>query len=272
MSDSHPDTAEPVVRQERRGPAAWITLNRPAAHNALSAEVIAGLADGLRKAEDDKDARVVVLAGNGPSFCAGADLKMVLGREPGAAGAEELSSFLRSVAGVCAQIAGHPLPVIAAVHGNVVAGGFELMLACDLVLAAEGSAISDGHARYGLFPAAGGATRLPRKIGVNRAKYLLFTADSWDAAQLRDCGLVNEVVPAGDLHTRVQELAERLGTHSAAGLAGMKRVVEQGMDQPLEQALALELAECERYVAGGGDFDEGLHAFAERRAPRFSGR
>ncbi|RBM18780.1 enoyl-CoA hydratase [Prauserella sp. PE36] len=272
MSESKSDNAEPPVLYELRGPAAWITLNRPAAHNALSADVVAGIADGLRQAEADRNARVVILAGNGPSFCAGADLKMVLARDPDGAGARQLSGFLRSVSELCTAITRHPLPVLAAVHGNVVAGGFELMLACDLVLASEDAAIGDGHARYGMFPGGGGAIRLPRKLGSNRAKYLLFTAASWDAVRMRDCGVVNEVVPANELRARVQELAEQLATHSAAGLAAMKRVVEQGLDQPLEQALALELAECERYAAGSGDFDEGLRAFVERRAPRFSGR
>ncbi|MEU3270980.1 enoyl-CoA hydratase/isomerase family protein [Saccharomonospora sp. NPDC006951] len=266
---------QPVL-YERRGPAAWITLNRPGAHNALSAEVIAGIGEGLRRAEEDTEARAIVLAGNGPSFCAGADLKMVLaqGKEHAdasdAAGA--LSGFLRSVADVCDRISAHPLPVIAAVHGNVIAGGLELTLACDLVLADEKAAISDGHARYGLFPAAGGATRLPRKIGVNRAKYLLFTADTWSAELLRECGLVNEVLPEDELLSRAQALAERLGHRSARGLAAMKRVVEQGLDLSLDDALALELAECERYIAGGGDFEEGLLAFTQRRVPVFGGR
>nr|WP_176220291.1 enoyl-CoA hydratase/isomerase family protein [Nocardia donostiensis] len=271
MSDLDTGT-EPVVVYERRGPAAWITLNRPAAHNALSPEVVVGIADGLRQAEEDKDTRVVVLAGNGPSFCAGADLKRVMARGSGAAGARALSGFLHSVGGVCAQISRHPLPVIAAVHGNVIAGGFELMLACDLVVAAEDAVLSDGHARFGMFPGAGSAVRLPRKIGSTRAKYLLFTAEPWDAARMRDCGVVNETVPADALSARVQALAEQLATHSAAGLAAMKRVVEEGMDQPLDQALALEIAECERYVASGGDFDEGLRAFVERRTPQFSDR
>lgn len=258
--------SEHVVRYELRESAAWIVLNRPKARNALSTEVIEGLRDSLERAESDAAVRSIVLAGEGPMFCAGADLKMVLGRldENGA-----LSGFLASVGDVCNRITKHPKPVIAAVHGGVIAGGFELVQACDIVVATEDAKFSDGHARYGLFPAAGGAIRLVRKIGANRAKQLLFTAESWSAQRMRDAGLVNEVVPTGELEQAVTALTDSIGKHSGVGLAEMKRVMEQGAELPMDEALELELNTCRDYAANCPDFTEGLRAFSERREPNF---
>lgn len=261
-----PDDA--VVRYETRGSAAWITLNRPEARNALSAELVAGLDDALTQAAYDGAVRSVVFAGNGPMFCAGADLKMVLERMDKNG---RLTDFLASVGRLCDRISRLPKPVIAAVHGSVIAGGFELVLACDLVVAAENATFADGHARYGLFPAAGGATRLPRKIGLNRAKQLLFTAQSWNAQRMRECGLVNEIVPESELVEAVDALTEQFAKRSPDGLAGMKRILEAGLDVPLDEALGLELQACERYIATSPDFTEGLRAFAQRREPRFGG-
>ncbi|SFB13435.1 short chain enoyl-CoA hydratase [Amycolatopsis marina] len=255
-----------VVRYELRESAAWIVLNRPEARNALSTQVVDGLRGSLDRAERDPAVRSIVLAGAGSMFCAGADLKMVLGQlnENGALGA-----FLASVGEICKQIARHPKPVIAAVHGGVIAGGFELVQACDLIVATEDATFTDGHARYGLFPAAGGAVRLVRKIGANRAKQLLFTAESWSAQRMYDAGLVNEIVPPGELERAVTELTTTIGKHSATGLAAMKRVVEQGADLYTNAALELELNACRDYATNCPDFAEGLHAFRERREPNF---
>ncbi|PXY25833.1 enoyl-CoA hydratase/isomerase family protein [Prauserella endophytica] len=263
---SHAGDGHHVVRYELRESAAWIVLNRPEARNALSTEVVEGLRESLARAEHDPAARSVVLAGEGPMLCAGADLKMVLGRldEDGA-----LSAFLVSVGEVCMEIARHPKPVIAAVQGGVIAGGFELVQACDLVVATEDATFCDGHARYGLFPAAGGAVRLVRKIGMNRAKQLLFTAEPWSAEKLREAGLVNQVVPTGQLEPAVAALTERIGRHSGQGLAEMKRVMEHGADLPMAAALQLELDACRDYAARCPDFSEGLRAFSERREPSF---
>lgn len=256
-----------VVLLETRGSAAWLTLNRPQARNALSSEVVAGVVDGLDRVEDDAGVRSVVIAARGPVFCAGADLKTMRAAraEPAA-----VRRFLMDAAWMLERIERHPLPVIAAVHGAAVAGGLELVLACDVVIAAEEATFCDGHARYGLFPGAGGAIRLPRRIGVARAKQLLFTGESWSAEAMRECGLVNEVVSGGRLRERVDELTAQIAAQSPAGLCGMKRMVDRGMEMPLAEALALEREMCVEHVMGA-DAAEGLAAFAERRAPRFAG-
>ncbi|PXY18092.1 enoyl-CoA hydratase [Prauserella sp. PE36] len=255
-----------VVGYRTEGSTAWLTLNRPEARNALSFEVLDGISASLARAAEDSSVRAVVMAASGSVFCAGADLKMVLGSLHD----EGPGRFLRRAAEVFEEVARHPHPVIAAVQGHVVAGGLELVLACDLVVAAESATFSDGHTRYGLFPAAGGATRLPRRIGANRAKQLLFTAESWSSERMREAGLVNEVVADDALADHTRELADTIGRRSPLGLAGIKRVVDESIDKPLGDALAAELAACEEYSASA-DFKEGLRAFTERREPTFLG-
>lgn len=255
-----------VVEYETREAAAWITLNRPQQRNALSMEVLDGVGRSLRAAREDPSVRSVVIAANGPMFCAGADLKMVLG----SLGGTGLAEFLRAASRLFDDVARHPQPVIAAVHAGLIAGGLELVLACDIVVAARTATFCDGHARYGLFPAAGGATRLPRKIGANRAKQLLFTAEGWSAERMREAGLVNEVVEPEELYGAVQALTGKIARLSPLGLAGIKDVVDTGLERPVADALAYELAACEQY-ATSADFAEGLRAFVARREPEFVG-
>lgn len=255
-----------MVRYRFRDNVAWVQLNRSQARNALSFEVLDGLADAFTRAAADPSIRVAVLEAAGPVFCAGADLKMVLGSLE----KDGVTPFLRRAAQVFDQIARHPNPVIAAVQGPVVAGGLELVLACDLVVAATSATFSDGHTRYGLFPAAGGATRLPRRIGVNRAKHLLFTADSWSANRMYDAGLVTELAADDRLGEQVAELAASIARRSPLGLARIKELVADSLDMSLPDALAAELEACREY-ARSADFAEGLTAFAERRNPEFSG-
>ncbi|MBP2364794.1 enoyl-CoA hydratase/isomerase family protein [Pseudonocardia parietis] len=262
-----PASTNHVVQCTVRGSAAWLTLDRPDVHNALSLELLDELAAGLDRAERDPAVRSVVIAARGPSFCAGADLAMARALH----GESDLPRFLHRAAEVFDALVESPRPVIAAVQGGVIAGGLELVLACDLVVATEDATFADGHARYGMFPAAGGTTRLPRRIGANRAKQLLFTAQRWDAERMREAGLVTEVVPAGELERAVEALTERIGRHSPTGIAGMKRLVDTGAGTSPDRAAAQEMAACEAY-ASTDDFAEGLAAFAQGREPRFTGR
>ncbi|BBZ04802.1 enoyl-CoA hydratase [Mycolicibacterium chitae] len=267
---SNPETpvsgGDSEVHYEVRDAAAWITLNRPAARNALSLELLDGVGAALDAAAQDPAVRAVVIGATGTAFCAGADLKRVGAMDDHSSVVE----FLKAAAALFDRITEHPQPVIAAVQGIAVAGGLELVLACDLVIATTDAAFSDGHARYGLFPAAGGATRLPRKIGPNRAKQLLFTAESWTAQRMYEAGLVTEVAPADELGAAVGALVERIARHSPLGITGMKRLVDNGSDQSLPAALAAELEACTEY-ARSTDFAEGLRAFGERREPKFVG-
>ena len=185
-----------TLQLQRRGAAAWITLNRPDAMNALSGAMCDELSPLLARLGRDPEVRVLVLTGAGRAFCAGADLKGVLGDSADAPGADDpLNAFLDRVSDTIDRLRALPKPTIAALNGLTMAGGLELAMACDLMIAAESARIGDAHANFGVFPGAGGTAVLPRRIGPTAAKYLLFTGDTQSAAELLPLGLVNPVVP-----------------------------------------------------------------------------
>jgi len=252
---------------EARGGAMWITLNRPDALNAITPAVVSGINAALDKAQQS-DLRAVVLTGTGRAFCAGADLKFVRGE----AGDDEaaLGRFLDTVLLVMNRIEAFPMPVIAALNGLTLAGGLELTLCCDLVIAARSAKLGDAHANYGLLPGGGGSVRLPRKIGPTRAKYLLYTGEFLPAEQLVSAGLVNEVVDDDLLIPATEKLVAKLVSKSPLGLRRMKALVDDGLEQPSAIALRQELLASEVH-ARSHDLKEGLAAFEEKRKPRFTG-
>jgi enoyl-CoA hydratase len=259
--------SDPVI-VEVRGQVAWIRLNRPEALNALSPSLVAALDEALAEVEAAEQVRVVVLTGTGRAFCAGADLRELADGEPADAG--RVLAFVRRAGAVVERLAALPKPVIAAVNGVAVAGGLELVLACDLVLAADDARIGDGHANYGLLPGAGGAARLVRVVGPPAAKYLAFTGELLSSSRLERLGLVNEALPGAELHDRAAELAQRIAAKSPSGLRHFKRLIDDGAEQPLATALRMEHLALEAH-ARNGDMREGLTAFLDRRTPRFSG-
>jgi enoyl-CoA hydratase len=265
MADSGSAATTASVVYELRGSAAWLRLQRPERMNAIDPGMIEGLGFGLARARDDR-ARAVVITGTGEVFCAGADLKHALDGLDDLSGVERL---LEEAEALMRAIERHPAPVIAAVNGIAIAGGFEIVLACDLVIAAEGALLADGHAKYGLFPGGGSTARLPRIVGPSRAKHLLFTGRTATASEMLELGVINQVVPSELLETTVAELCERIARGSAAALQRMKRVVGEGLDLPLDEALALELAVAKEHLQSA-DVAEGLAAFAEGRRPRFA--
>lgn len=251
-----------------RNGAVWITLNRPASLNSITPGMVAGVEAALERAKDD-DIKAVVLTGSGRAFCAGADLKFV--RATSGGDERHMVRFLDSVLQMMERIERCPRPVIAAINGIAVAGGLELLLCCDLVLAARSARIGDAHANFGLLPGGGSSVRLPRKIGPTRAKYLLFTGESVPAADLVPAGLVNEVVEDDDLLPATERLLARLSEKSPLTMRRMKALVDDGLDQPSATALRLELIVSELH-ARSDDQREGLAAFEEKRKPRFVGR
>lgn len=263
MNTELPQTTA-ATEYELRGSTAWIRLARPEKRNAISPDMLDGIEQGLDRARDSH-ARAVVITGSGGVFCAGADLEFVLGHLDDMTQVERL---LERAGALMQRIERYPAPVIAAVNGAAIAGGLELVLACDLVIAAADATLADGHAAYGVFPGAGSTARLPRRIGATRAKHLLFTGRAASAGEMRELGIVNDVVPADCLETAVDELCARLARTSSAGLARMKRVVLEGASLPLDDALRLEFeVACEHLR--GPDVAEGLAAFAEGRRPEF---
>lgn len=262
---------EPVdssVLVEVRDGAVWICLNRPAALNSITPAIVAGIEAALDRAEQD-DIRAVVLTGTGRAFCAGADLKFV--RATSGQDERNVREFLDSVLRMMTRLETCPRPVIAAVNGLALAGGLELLLCCDLVIAARSARIGDAHANFGLLPGGGSSVRLPRKIGPTRAKYLLFTGESVPAADLVPAGLVNEVVEDSELMAAAGRLVAKLAVKSPLVLRRVKALVDDGLEQPSAQALRLELLASELH-AHSADMKEGLAAFEEKRQPRFTGR
>jgi enoyl-CoA hydratase len=260
------DTA---VLSEVRDGAMWITINRPAAMNSLTPQVLSEISQALDLVQQEASVRAVVLTGSGRAFCAGADLKYVQSQNDDTG--DGTRRFLNEVMTLMNRLESFPMPVVAAVNGLALAGGLELVLCCDLVIAARSAKLGDAHANYGLLPGGGGSVRLPRKIGPTRAKYLLYTGDFVAAEELVAAGLVNLVVDDAELVTATEKVIAKLVAKSPVGLHRMKSLVDDGLAQPIESALRLELLASEVH-AYSADMKEGLAAFNEKRKPVFTGR
>lgn len=256
------------VRISFRDGVATIELSRPAVFNCLSQRMLSEIRDAV--ATFDRDgARAVLIAASGKNFCTGAALDEV---EAVRGGEEELRAFLALGHSVLDRLEASPLPVIAAVQGLCLAGGIELVLACDVVFAAEDARFGDQHAAFGLIPGWGGSQRLTRTLGLRRAIDLMYSARWIDAPTAMQWGLVNHVVPAARLREDALAYARQLATRSRAGLAAIKRLGRHAADadQSLPDGLRLEQQEAMR-VLTGIDISEGLAAFRERRVPNFAG-
>lgn len=256
------------ITYEQQGHIGIIKLNRPGAMNAISETMLEEFAELFPRLEEDNDIRVVILTAHGPGFCAGADLKMVLDDIQG--GATPPPNFwTRAREGFGAPI-NFSKPMIAAINGITCAGGLELAMAADIVLAAESAQIADAHANFGVFPGAGGAVTLSRKIPWNAANYLLFTGDFVSAQQMKDWGLVLDVLPDDQLMDAALELAGKIALKSPIGLQRMKQMVKDGADMPLSSALRAEFNMLNLHTKSH-DMIEGLTAFGEKREPEFKG-
>ncbi|MDP6873581.1 MAG: enoyl-CoA hydratase/isomerase family protein [Alphaproteobacteria bacterium] len=247
-----------------------ITLNRPEALNSISPDMTDDLNAALDGIEDRRLLCALIISGSGRAFCAGADLKAAQSRMTGEDAASVNSQFLDDLRRLLLRIENFPVPVIAAVNGLALAGGLELVMACDLVIAVESAKLGDAHANYGLVPGGGNSVRLPRKIGPTRAKQLIYTGEFLPARQMLEWGMVNQVVPDDGLSQGVADMVAKLATKSPIGLRRMKRMIDDGLDQPLQSALRYELS-LNAQQALTHDRNEGLAAFNEKRQPKFKG-
>ena len=248
-----------VVEFERRGSTALLTLNRPEARNAISPEVSRTMTVHLDEIEADAALRAVVVTGRGEVFSAGADLKVVA-----QGGADEIARGKGGFAGLVRR--DFPKPIIAAVNGPALAGGFEIVLACDLVVAAETARFGIPEVKRGLMAAAGGLIRLPKRIPLATALELAMTGDPIDAARAFQLGLVNRLVPGDRVVDEALALAERIAENSPAAVRASRQLMRE----------AVELSEAEGWsrtielmmpVFESGDAIEGATAFAEKRPP-----
>jgi len=254
------------ISVERVAQTEWITLQRTKQLNALSTALLTEMKVAVTAAMGDDDVRIIAITGSGRAFCAGADLKEVANADP-TPGEKDMLEVVDSVF----ELLRHgPKPVIAVVNGLAMAGGLELVMACDLVFAAESAQMGDAHSNFGVFPGAGGAAVLPKRIGLNRAKYLLFSGDNVSAQKMMDFGLVNKVVPDGELRQTVQDFTDKLSGKSPAVLRRMKAVANRSMDIDQKSALSEELLNLREHLRSW-DLQEGLSAFVEKRKPRFRG-
>lgn len=260
-------TTGDVLLVQHRGPAAWLILNRPAALNTLTPEIMRALHQRLGELRDNPAVRVVVLTGAGRAFCAGVDLSAVA---TAASVADATAAFIRVAEPAVEALRQLPKPVIAAVNGHALAGGLELVLGCDFIVAAEEACFGDGHANFGLIPGGGSTARLPRRIGVGLAKYMIFTGAQVDSLTLQAAGLITQVVPRAGLEAAVDALVARLADKSPLALARCKWLIDTGMEKLEKEAVRTEtettIAHCR-----SRDVAEGLAAFAAKRKPVFTG-
>ncbi|MEJ2890324.1 enoyl-CoA hydratase/isomerase family protein [Actinomycetospora aeridis] len=240
---------------------ATLTLSRPERLNALDGPTVARLRAAIDGLESEWPAtRVVVLSGAGSSFCAGADLRWVESEVLGDDAA--MAAFLDDLGGLLRRLEASPLVVVAAVHGHAVAGGLEMLLACDVVLVAEGARVGDEHIRRNLVPGAGGTQRLPRKVGRSRGLYALLTGRRLTGAEAVDWGIAHELVADRELLDTALARAAEIAGRDGHALRATKALVRRGTELPLSEALLLELHELRRYRDVSGALDRGVTGFA----------
>jgi enoyl-CoA hydratase len=243
-----------------------IRLNRPDALNSLSPNLLDEFEAALRTVETDTSVRAVILSGSGRAFCTGADLKTVIKLFDDW---PRYVEYLYRLTDVCRLLEQFPVPTIARVHGYALAGGLELLLCCDMAIAADSAQIGDQHANFGLIAGAGGIPRLVRRIGRQKASEVLYTGRWLSGPEAVEYGIVLRSVPEDDLDAAVSELAKKLIPKSRTGLGYIKRVIEAGIDVPLVTALNEERSGLLEYFSTSPHPREGISAFIEKRAPNF---
>lgn len=221
---------------ERTGAVAVVTLNRPDAMNALSRGLRAALDEAIQTIAKDDDVSVVVLTGAGRAFTAGLDLKE-LGSSPDALGDANATGARQNPVLAIQQC---PKPVIGAINGVAITGGFELALACDVLIASTNARFADTHARVGIMPGWGLSQKLSRTIGIYRAKELSLTGNFLDAQTALEWGLVNRVVPPEELMPTAMRLAQDMASIPADTLCLYKSIIDEGYAAPFGEALAIE--------------------------------
>ncbi|OUS27065.1 enoyl-CoA hydratase [Gammaproteobacteria bacterium 45_16_T64] len=254
-----------VLLTEQEGAVIWLTMNRPKAMNSLGFDLVEAMLTKLAEIEKDNSVRVVVIGGINGAFCAGADLKTMLNDyAPGE------PDILDRIVELLTVVRLFPKPVIAAVNGLALAGGMELMMCCDLIYATDTAKIGDAHANYGIVPGGGGAAIMPRILPLPIAKYLMFTGEFVPASMLAQYGLLNDVVSEDELRPTIMRVANVIAEKSPIGIARTKRVANESLDKTVADSLRDErLASRDQFRSY--DYDEGIHAFLEKRKPEFKG-
>lgn len=245
---------------------ATITLNRPEAANAFSRQMLTEFRELIEELKYNSSIRTVILTGSGEKvFCAGADLKERAGMTP--IEVKQTVALIRLVINSVEQL---PMPVIAAINGVAFGGGLELALACDIRIAAETAKVGLTETSLAIIPGAGGTQRLPRLIGLGKAKELIYTAQRVDAYEAKEIGLVEYVVPKEELLQKAMEIADRIADNGPIAVAQAKIAINKGMEVDLQTGLELEQMAYAMTIPTK-DRIEGLTAFKEKRKPQYKG-
>ncbi len=249
---------------------ATITMNRPEALNALSLQLGKDLLTAIEKTIADK-ARAVILTGEGRAFCSGGDLREMqsMWQKEGRIEAF-LDSPLKALHDVIRIIRETPIPFLAAVQGVCAGAGTNFALACDLVFAAENATFNEAFVRIGLSPDCGGSFFLPRAVGEKLAAELFMTGGTVDANRAAQIGMINRVVSAENLMEESMQMAKKLALAPTGSIGRIKKMLNATFSNNLHQQLDLE-AECQLESGKSNDFKEGVHAFFEKRQPKFTG-
>lgn len=264
LAMSEPTRAESGLIVETRGHVRVLTLDRPERRNALSSPLQADLVEELLRCAEDDAVRAIVLTGNGPAFCAGFDLKEI--RERDQRGEQFRPPMNRPTRSLFEVVTETPVPIVAALQGAAVAGGFELALACDLRVAAPGIKLGLPEATIGM-GANFGSVVLPKRIPMGIAMELLLTGEYVTSEDAARWGLINRI--ADDVLPVALQLAERIAANAPISVRRMKETAVKGLELPLWQALRLDVGP-NPYVSE--DRKEGIAAYLEKRPPNWSGR
>jgi enoyl-CoA hydratase/carnithine racemase len=247
------------VLTRTHGTVGHITLNRPSAYNAITTELAVSLERSLRDLA--AEVNVIVVRGAGGNFSVGGDFKELERLQAG--GGPALRELFESFGRACSAVAELPVPVVAAVEGYAMAGGFELMQACDIALVRADASIADNHSNFGQVPGGGSSQRLPRLVGRQRALGLILTGDRLTGAEAAAWGLAYRALSADTFEAGVTDLTERLAAQSREALTRAKRLVYAGLELPLASGLELERRAVLEHL-GSASAGEGIERFATR--------
>jgi enoyl-CoA hydratase len=251
---------------EKKESIGIIKINRPNNLNALNKDTIIELTKAVEELEKDKSIKVVILTGEGKAFIAGADIKQMRDMNP-----SEAKKFAEMGHNLLMNIEKSRLPFIAAVNGYALGGGCEVMMACDICIAAASAKIGQPEINLGIHPGFGGTQRLPRLVGRMKAKELLLTGDNIDANEAHRIGLVNMVVPDDKIMEEAERIANKIASKSTVQTDFIKSLVNKGMEVDLKKACELEISYFSKSFQTE-DQKEGMSAFLEKRKPNFKGK
>jgi len=254
-----------TILVEQEGPIGILKLNRPQALNALNSKVISELIAALEDIEKGVMPKVVILTGAGEkAFVAGTDIMEM--EKLSSFEAREFANFVRQAID---KVAALNRPVIAAINGFALGGGCELAMACDIRIASERAKMGQPETGLGIIPGSGGTQRLPRLVGVSKAKQLVFTGELIDAKTALEIGLVDKVVPPDQLMEETKKIAGTIASKPRIALALAKSAINRGLDMVLQDGLSYEI-ECFAECFATKDQKEGMRAFLEKRKPNYT--